>query len=89
MTINGTGFQIGARVMFDGVEVSAPVNSGTVIVARTPAHTAGRVDVAVFNPDGQSSRLAGGFTYAAEPAASSLSIKAITRSPAPPPVDHR
>lgn len=80
MTINGTGFQIGARVMFDGVVASATVNSGTVIVARTPAHTAGRVDVAVFNPDGQSSRLAGGFMYAAEPAAS-LSINAMTPQP--------
>lgn len=81
VTINGTGFQIGARVTFDGLVASARVNSPTVIVARTPAHAAGRADVVVFNPDGQSSRLTGGFMYAAEPAAASLSIKAMTPQP--------
>ena len=81
VTINGTGFQIGARVTFDGTVASASVSNSSAIVARTPAHAAGRVDVVVLNPDGQSSRLDGGFMYAAEPAAASLSIKAMTPQP--------
>jgi hypothetical protein len=81
VTIHGTGFQVGATVTFDGAVATATVNSSTVIVASTPVHAAGRVDIAVVNPDGQSSKLAGGFTYILEPASASLSIRAMTPQP--------
>ena len=58
MTIFGTGFQVGATVTFDGAVANATVNSSTAIVASTPVHSAGQVDIVVVNPDGQSSRLA-------------------------------
>ena len=79
--IRARAFKSARRVTFDGAVADATVNSGTVIVARTPAHAAGRADVVVFNPDGQSSRLTGGFMYASEPASASLSIKAMTPQP--------
>ena len=81
VTIHGTGFQVGATVTFDGAVADATVNSSTVIVARTPVHSAGRVDIVVVNPDRQSSRLAGGFTYILEPPDASLSIRAMTPQP--------
>ena len=39
------------------------------------------MDVVVLNPDGQSSRLTGGYTYILEPADASLSIRAMTPQP--------
>lgn len=81
VTIFGTGFQVGATVTFDGAVANATVNSSTAIVARTPVHSAGRVDIVVVNPDGQSSRLPGGFTYIVEPPGASLSIRAMTPQP--------
>lgn len=61
--IGGTGFQAGATLTIDGAAAPATVVSSTVITSIAPPHATGRVDVVVTNPGGQSSRLAGGFTY--------------------------
>jgi hypothetical protein len=62
--IDGMGFESGATVTLDGATTNTTVKSSRQIVAETPAHAAGAVDVVVTNPDGQSGKLAGGFTYA-------------------------
>ena len=70
VTIQGTGFQTGAIVTFDSTEATGVVVvNPTTIAAVTPASTEGKVDVAVFNPDGQSatSGFYGGFTYGKSP----------------------
>ena len=62
--INGSGFQVGAKVTLDGAETPTyPVDSPAVIRLPVPPHRTGSVDVAVINPDGQSARLIGGFSY--------------------------
>lgn len=64
VTIAGTGFQSGAWVMFGGVEASSvSFTNSTTLVATTPANSIGTVDVAVMNPDGQSTRLDDAFSY--------------------------
>jgi hypothetical protein len=64
ITITGTGFVAGASVTLGGTAASGVVvSNSTTITATTPAHTAGTVDVAVTNPDGQSVSKAGAFTY--------------------------
>ena len=54
--------------MFDGIKVTGRFDSRdtsfTTFLSETPAHAAGTVDLTVTNPDGQSHRVAGGFTYA-------------------------
>jgi len=61
--INGTGFQSGAKLLFDNVETAADIVSSVLITAIAPAHAAGAVDVVVTNPSGLSSRLERAFTY--------------------------
>jgi hypothetical protein len=64
VTLSGTGFQDGAWVLFGGVEApSVSFTSSTTLQVTTPASTVGTVDVAVFNPDGQTARLDDGFTF--------------------------
>ena len=64
VTISGSGFTAGATVTIGGsAAAGVAIVSPTSITATTPAHAAGAVDVVVANPDGQSGRLAGGFTY--------------------------
>jgi hypothetical protein len=67
VTIFGSGFQSGATVTLGGTAMNATVNSSTTIVARTPAHAPGTVDVVVTNPNGQSGTLSGAYTYADAP----------------------
>jgi hypothetical protein len=69
LTITGTNFVSGATVTFGGTPATAVTVAGsTSIAAAAPGHTAGAVDVVVANPDGQSAKLANGYTYsAAEP----------------------
>ncbi|MGE5837829.1 MAG: IPT/TIG domain-containing protein [Acidobacteriota bacterium] len=66
--IEGTGFldlEGGPVVIFGGVRASRVSFMGTTtIFATVPAHAAGRVDLVVSNPDGQSGRLANAYTYA-------------------------
>ena len=64
VTITGTGFQTGATVTFGGAAAATvTVVSAASIVATTPAHAAGAVNVVVTNPDFQSATVAAGFTY--------------------------
>jgi hypothetical protein len=64
VTISGTNFLRGATVQIGGVmATNVQVNNSTTITANTPAHAPGAVDVAVTNPDYQSSTLSNGYTY--------------------------
>ena len=66
LTITGTNFVPGATVTFGGTPATAVTVAGsTSIAAGAPAHAAGTVDVVVANPDGQSAKLANGYTYSA------------------------
>jgi len=69
-------------VTLDGVTaVVRNVNpSGTRIVATTPVHAAGTVDVVVTNPDGQSGTLTGGYTFMPIEV---FSLASLTASPSP------
>ena len=66
VTITGTGFTSGATVSF-GTDQATAVNIAgpSSMTATAPARAAGSVDLVVANPDGQSSRLTGAFTYMA------------------------
>ncbi len=71
--ISGTDFQPGATVQFGSTAAtSVTVSSATLIQASSPAGAAGAVSVTVTNPDTQAGALAGGFTYSAAPAVSSV-----------------
>ncbi|MBU1092392.1 IPT/TIG domain-containing protein, partial [Patescibacteria group bacterium] len=62
--IYGTGFVIGAVVLFDtSFATDIAVESSTHITANTPAHGEGLVDVRVINPDDQPGVLTDGYTY--------------------------
>jgi hypothetical protein len=66
VTITGTGFQSGATVTLNHTVLerrNVYVRNSTTIHLSTPAHAEGTVDVVVTNPDGQSGRLTGGYTY--------------------------
>lgn len=66
VVISGQDFQSGATVTFDGVDAtSVTFVSASELVAITPGHAPGAVDVTVANPDGQSDTVVGGFTYIA------------------------
>ncbi|HEX6162282.1 MAG TPA: Ig-like domain repeat protein [Vicinamibacterales bacterium] len=62
--IYGLGFAPGATVMFDNVPAtSVTVVDNTSILATTPPHQAGWVDVTITNPDGESARFEYGYLY--------------------------
>jgi hypothetical protein len=63
--VAGTGFLSGATLTLDGVaaRVTGVNSAGTLIVATTPVHAAGTVDVVVTNPGGQLGTLTGGYTF--------------------------
>jgi IPT/TIG domain len=64
VTISGAGFTSGATVSIGGTPATnIAVVSATSLTATTPARAAGSADIVVTNPDGQSGRLSGGFTY--------------------------
>jgi len=63
VTLTGKNFVAGATVSFGGAAaVVTSVNAAT-IVAKTPAHKPGSVNIVVKNPDGQSGTLSNGFIY--------------------------
>ena len=66
--IVGTGFMPGMVATFDGIRVTGRFDSRDIsfstFYTEAPAHAAGAVDLVVTNPDGQSQRLPGGYTYA-------------------------
>jgi hypothetical protein len=63
ITLSGMHFQPGATVDFDATAATVVSVTPTAIVATSPAHAAGTVNVTVTNPDFQLSTLANGFTY--------------------------
>ena len=63
VSIYGSGFKAGAMVTLNGAATDVIVIDSHGITASTAAAAAGIVDVVVTNPDGQSGRLAGGYTY--------------------------
>jgi hypothetical protein len=67
VVISGTNFLAGASVSFGGTPASGvAVDSANTIIAVSPLHAAGAVDVAVTNPDNQSGLLPAGYTYQAQ-----------------------
>lgn len=65
----GTNLQRGASVTFDRVTVTSnswdPRDApGTSLLITSPPHTAGKVDLAVTNPDGSSANLSQRYEYA-------------------------
>lgn len=73
VTITGTGFLAGAQVTLGGSAAVVTAPSATTIVATTPAHPAGTVDVVVTNPGGASATLSNGFTFIGPPTLTSIS----------------
>ncbi|MGH7488279.1 MAG: IPT/TIG domain-containing protein, partial [Thermoanaerobaculia bacterium] len=66
VTINGTGFVTGAHVTIGGIAATnVIVVSATQITAKTPAHAAATVNVAVTNPDTSTGTLTNGFVFLA------------------------
>jgi len=63
VTITRTGFRQGAILMLDGVVAKVATVTSVSIVATTPVHAAGTVDVVVANAGGQSATLTGGYTF--------------------------
>lgn len=61
--ITGANFGTGATVVFGGADATVLSVAPTQIIAVTPAHPLGTVDVVVKNPDNKSATLAGGFTF--------------------------
>ena len=67
VTVNGTNFAAGATVTFGGTAATnVVVVSGIKITAKTPAHTAGVVNVTVTNTDTSTGTLTSGYTYTAQ-----------------------
>ncbi len=64
ITLTGTGFRAGATVNVGGIASATSVNA-TTITAVTPPGLVGASAVTVTNTDGQSSTIAGGYTYTA------------------------
>jgi hypothetical protein len=68
ITLAGANFASGAAVVVGGSAATAVVFvDATTLTAATPAGVAGAADVTVRNPDGQTTTLAGAFTYAGPP----------------------
>lgn len=65
VTFSGTNFVTGATVTFGTTRVTPRSVNSTSIVAVSPAGSSGAVNVVVTNPDGQTARIANGFTYEA------------------------
>lgn len=69
VTVTGANFVSGASLTLGAVQTtSVSVSSGTSLTATTGARAAGRVEVVVRNPDGQSGTLGNGFEYVVVPA---------------------
>lgn len=62
--VTGSSFQSGAVVLLDGIAARITTLTTTTIDVRTQAHAEGPVDVAVMDPNGQTSTLKGAYTFA-------------------------
>ena len=77
ISVPGSGFAAGARVLVGGIEVTAEfdpdlgllpiVRSDDSIVGLTPPGVAGLADITVTNPDGATATRTGGFEYLGPP----------------------
>ncbi|MBS1151119.1 MAG: hypothetical protein H6Q89_2817 [Myxococcaceae bacterium] len=67
LTITGSNFQPGARLMLGPVTVFNPTITPTTITGIAPARPPGPVDVSVVHPSGASARVDGGYTYVVPP----------------------
>ena len=63
VTLGGTNFTGASRVYIGGVEAAVISSSSGSIIALTPSHPPGRVDVSVVNPGSAPSILAQAFTF--------------------------
>lgn len=78
VSVQGSGFQLGAEVSFGGEAAKVvSLNSGEILV-ETPAHDAGDVDVVVTNPDESLATYPGGFTYAEDAGSNAVKITEVT-----------
>lgn len=66
--VKGIDFGTGAKVWFGGMAATVKGTTSTTILAATPAHSAGSVEVVVQNANGSSGRLATGYEYRDAPA---------------------
>jgi hypothetical protein len=74
VTITGTGFIAGATVTIGGSSATGVgFVSATSLLATTPAHAAGLVNVVVSNPDAQSGTGTSLFTFVGAPTVSAIS----------------
>jgi len=81
VTVLGTDFGSGARVAFGTTPARVlSVTAGSIVVALTPAHAVGAVDLVVTNPDGQSARVAGGFIFEEPPTLPPPSVLSVSPS---------
>lgn len=63
ITINGSNFATGAKASIDGQPLPATAVTPTSITATTPAHSEGKVDIEVTNPDNNKASFPNAFTY--------------------------
>jgi len=63
ITITGSDFVAGAKVSLGGTPAATTSVTSTSIVATTPPHAAGKVDIEIVNPDNQAVSSSGAFTY--------------------------
>lgn len=75
VTLSGSGFLPGTTVRFGGVTAgSVTVLSGSSLVAVTPAHPPGRVDVVVTNPGADVATLPAAYLYEEPPSPIVLTV---------------
>ena len=67
MRISGSYLEAGSQVAIGNVPATNVVYESGQLVATTPSHPAGAVDVVVTWPDGRTQRLSSAFTYIAPP----------------------
>ncbi len=74
-TLLGSGLQTGSLVFFDNLSATSVTGgkSGGSLVATTPPHKLGKVDVRVTNPQGRTTAKKGGFTYVPPPKIDNIS----------------
>ncbi|HET9551663.1 MAG TPA: IPT/TIG domain-containing protein, partial [Anaeromyxobacteraceae bacterium] len=83
VTLTGSSFSAQATATFGGSPATVTAASVTSLTVVAPPHAPGAVEVAVANPDGQRSALAGAYAYVAVPApAPSIASIAPTSGPA-------
>ena len=64
VTITGTDLYLGATVTFGGVPATVTSwGDGSILIATSPPHDPGQVDIVVTNPGGLSATVPGGFEY--------------------------